>query len=227
MKSPIALTFTGLLLGTLLGASSGVHARQAGGYEATGAMSGAEPTYSMEDAVLHVAQVGGGSPNVGDVPPDPRAMGGTPTVGNASPTIAFVQNAAIGGMTEVELSRVALARSKDAAVREFAQRMVADHGKANEELTALAKTKGLPLPTKLDATHQAALDGLKQSPDAGFDRMYIDNMSKDHDEAVNLFKTAAAETTMDAEIRAFANKTLPALEQHRDMVKKLGPRPAG
>jgi len=221
MKSPIALTFAGLLLGTLVGVAGSVQARQVGGSEMTAASA-----MESGQTVLHVAQVGGGSPNVGDVPPDPRAMGGTPTVGNASPTTAFVQNAAIGGMTEVELSRVALARSKDAGVREFAQRMVTDHGKANEELMALAKAKGLALPTKLDSTHQAAVDGLRQSPDAGFDKIYIDHMSKDHEEAVNLFKTAAAETTMDAEIRAFANKTLPTLEQHRDMVKKLGARPA-
>jgi len=223
MKARIVSVSSGLILGVLLASSGGsAHARQ---MTHPGADNDATLTPDSTK-VLHVAQAGS-APNVGDVPSESRPMGGTPTVGNVSPTASFVQNAAIGGMAEVELSRLALTRSKDAAVREFAQKMVTDHGKANEELTALAKAKGLPVPMSLDAKHQSAVDGLKQTADAGFDRMYIDHMTQDHEEAVNLFKTAAAETTMDAEIRAFANKTLPTLEQHRAMIKKLAPRPAG
>jgi putative membrane protein len=218
MKSPNVLASSALLIGTWLGLAAAPQARQVGGQEV---VIGAEAAGN----ILHVAQVGS-VPNVGDVPPDPRPVGGTPTVANTSPTAAFVQNAALGGMAEVELGRLALARSKDAGVREFAQRMVTDHGKANEELAALAKAKGLAVPASLDAKHQAAVNGLKQSADASFDRRYIEHMNEDHDQAVNLFKTAAAETTMDAEIRAFANKTLPTLEQHREMVKRLGTRPA-
>src|SRR5262245_29686719 len=69
----------------------------------------------------------------------------------------FVQKAAQDGMTEVELGKIALVKSKNAQVREFAQRMVNDHGKANQELASLAKTKGIDAPRKLDAEHQAML----------------------------------------------------------------------
>ncbi len=63
----------------------------------------------------------------------------------------FVKKAALGGMTEVEAGKVALSKSQDPAIRDFAQRMVTDHGKANSELESLAMRKGLTPPKQLDA----------------------------------------------------------------------------
>ena len=72
----------------------------------------------------------------------------------------FVKKAALDGMTEVEAGKVALSKSQDPAIRDFAQRMVNDHGKANSELESLAMRKGLTPPKQLDAEHKEMLDAL-------------------------------------------------------------------
>ena len=70
----------------------------------------------------------------------------------------FVKKAGLDGMTEVEAGKVALSKSQDPAIRDFAQRMVTDHGKANSELESLAIRKGLQAPKRLDAEHKEMLE---------------------------------------------------------------------
>src|SRR5688500_10087965 len=70
----------------------------------------------------------------------------------------FIKKAAIGGLAEVEFGTVATQRASRPAVRDFGAKMVKDHGAMNAELTALAKSKGVDVPTTLDAEHQAVRD---------------------------------------------------------------------
>jgi len=135
-----------------------------------------------------------------------------------APTV-FVQKAAQDGMTEVELGKVALEKSQNAQVREFAQRMVADHGKANAELAALAKQKGIEAPKKLDAEHQAMVKTLSGKDGATFDAEYSRHMNMDHSKAISLFE-AASEST-DKDLAGFARKTLPTLKEHKQLASKL------
>src|SRR5271167_825725 len=59
----------------------------------------------------------------------------------------FVKNAAKGGMAEVELGRLAAQKASNPEVKNFASRMVRDHSRADHELTSLAASKGVDLPT--------------------------------------------------------------------------------
>jgi putative membrane protein len=95
-------------------------------------------------------------------------------------TQTFVREAAIGGMAEVELGQLAAGKASSDAVKQFAQRMVTDHRKANAELNTLVQRKGLTLPTELDATHKQTRDTLAAMSGALFDRSYMDAMRKDH-----------------------------------------------
>jgi putative membrane protein len=131
----------------------------------------------------------------------------------------FVKKAALDGMTEVELAKVALSKSKDEKVRAFAERMVADHGKANKELATLAKSKQMDVPTSLDAEHQAMVQSLSGKSGAAFDASYSEHMKMDHAKAVALFEGASKGT--DAELGAFAKKTLPTLQEHKRMADSL------
>ena len=81
---------------------------------------------------------------------------------------AFVKKAALTGMTEVELGKLALSKSQDPEVRSFAQRMVTDHGKANAELSSIAKAEGIDAPRSLDAEHRAMVEELKGKDGADF-----------------------------------------------------------
>ncbi|HTU66405.1 MAG TPA: DUF4142 domain-containing protein [Steroidobacteraceae bacterium] len=131
----------------------------------------------------------------------------------------FVSKAAQAGMTEVEVGKIALAKSKDPAVRGFAERMVKDHTKANEELTAIASSKGVNPPKKLDAEHQAMVNSMKAASGADFDRNYSEHMNMDHTKAIALFESATQAD--DAQIAAFAKKTLPTLKEHKQLAEKL------
>ena len=131
----------------------------------------------------------------------------------------FVQKAAQDGMTEVELGKVALAKSQNPEVRKFAQRMVTDHGKANQELAALASQKGIEAPKMLDAEHQAMVRDLEGKSGAAFDNEYSRHMNMDHMKAISLFEAASKST--DSDFAGFATKTLPTLKEHKKLASQL------
>jgi putative membrane protein len=143
---------------------------------------------------------------------------GHATATTADPA-AFVKKAAQDGMTEVALGKVAESMAKDASVREFGQEMVKDHSKANNELAALAKRKGFEVPTALDSEHQAIVQKLKSKSGADFDHAYSKQMMEDHEKAVTLFEGAAKSS--DRDLAAFAQKTLPTLEEHKEKADAL------
>jgi putative membrane protein len=134
----------------------------------------------------------------------------------------FAMTAAEGGMLEVELGRLASTRAANAEVQNFAQRMVKDHTKANVELTAIAGTKNLMLPTQeqVKAKHQALIAKLEKLQGAAFDREYMSAMVKDHDEDVPLFEKQA-KSGRDVALQGFAEKTLPTLREHQKMAKQI------
>jgi len=131
----------------------------------------------------------------------------------------FVSTAAQDGMTEIELGKLALRKSQNPQVREFAQRMVTDHGKTNDELAALASTKGIVAPVKLDAEHLAMVRTLESRDGAEFDTEYSRHMNMDHTKAIALFESALK--TSDADFASFAKKTLPTLQAHQEMATRL------
>lgn len=132
----------------------------------------------------------------------------------------FMNEAAIGGMAEVELGKMASTKAKDADVKKFAQMMVADHTKANDELKTLATKLSATLPTEPDAKHKATMDELKGLSGAEFDKAYVAAQLADHEKTVKLFQTQAQSGT-SADLKAFATKTLPTLQSHLEMVRKL------
>lgn len=132
----------------------------------------------------------------------------------------FVLDAAQGGMMEVELGRTAGKNASSSDVKSFGQRMVTDHTKANTKLMTLASNKGVDLPRTLPTDKQKDRDKMAGLSGAEFDRMYIQHMVKDHDKTIALFETQAQKGT-DADLRAFAQETLPTLREHKTMVDSL------
>jgi putative membrane protein len=125
----------------------------------------------------------------------------------------FVMEALKGGMGEVELGKLASEKASNDAVKQFGKRMADDHGKAGEELKKLAQDKGITPPGELDAKHKKLHDRLAKLSGADFDRTYMDEMVKDHRKDVKEFKREA-DKAKDPDVKAFAVKTLPTLEEH-------------
>ena len=135
-----------------------------------------------------------------------------------SPDMAFAREAAIGGMAEVELGNLAKQKASSSDVKQFGDRMVTDHGKGGEELKQWAQSKNITLPAELDAKHKALRDRLAKLPTDAFDRQYMNEMVMDHQHDVMAFKREAS-SGKDADLKAWAAKTLPTLEEHLKMAK--------
>jgi len=131
----------------------------------------------------------------------------------------FVREAAIGGMAEVELGQLASGKASNAEVKQFAQRMVTDHGKANTELKSLAEKKGFAVPTEIDAKHKQTMDKLAKLSGPAFDRAYMEEMRKDHKKDVNEFKQQSMKGS-DPDLKAWAATTLPTLQEHMQMAER-------
>jgi putative membrane protein len=121
----------------------------------------------------------------------------------------------MGGLAEVEMGELGAQKATNSQVKAFAKRVVTDHTKANEELVAAIKGKGLQVPSSRSATHKATMEKFRQQ-DAGkdFDRDYIEHMVEDHKTDIELFETAADDPKLDPELRGYAKKTLPTLRDH-------------
>ena len=131
----------------------------------------------------------------------------------------FVIKAAQGGLAEVAMGQMASEKAGNAAVKAFGQRMVTDHGKAGQELTALANTKGLAMPSDPGEKHKEAADHVAGLSGAAFDRMYMKHMVEDHEMDVKEFEKAA-QSAQDADLKAWAAKTLPTLQDHLRQAKE-------
>lgn len=132
----------------------------------------------------------------------------------------FAAAAAGSGLCEVASSRLALERAASPEVKQFAQRMIDDHTRANQELMALAGQKGLTLPTTLPIPSQAELAALSGVSGEEFDKCYIHQQLAAHIQAVGLFEAEAQRGT-DPQLKGWAGKTVPALKEHMMMVKKM------
>jgi len=125
----------------------------------------------------------------------------------------FVMKAAEGGMAEVKLGQLAADKATSEDVKKFGQRMVSDHSKANDELKSLAQQKNITLPTDVNAKDKATYDRFSKLSGAAFDRAYMQHMLADHRTDVNEFKKEST-SGKDPEVKAWAGKTLPTLEEH-------------
>jgi putative membrane protein len=134
----------------------------------------------------------------------------------------FAKKAGAGGAAEVEMGKLGAQKATNAEVKAFAQKMVADHTKANKELMAAAKAKGVEVPTQPDMMHKGMAEKFEhQAADADFNHDFMQQMVRDHEATVELFQTAANDSTLDPEFRALAKKTLPTLEQHLKDAQQL------
>jgi putative membrane protein len=147
----------------------------------------------------------------------PQAQGEQMQV--AQEDMDFATEAAQGGLMEVRLGELAQQQAKAEGVKEFGQRMVEDHGDANDKLMQIAGQKGIELPEDLSDDAQATYDELQQLSGAEFDEAYMDEMVSDHEDDVAAFEDYV-ENAQDPDLRSFAEETLPTLQEHLDLAKQ-------
>jgi len=185
----------------------------------SGAMDATAAAGADTTAPVTEADHANGSANTSTTPDTLPSVTGAATSSSTAADSDFIMKAAMGGMMEVELGKLAQASGSDPAVREIGGMMVKDHAQANDELKAIVTRKDVKLPVTLSPDAQAKRDQLAKLKGKEFDRMYIDEMVRAHQKDIAEFEKEAG-SGQDPDVKAFAAKTLPKLKMHAEMVAK-------
>jgi putative membrane protein len=132
----------------------------------------------------------------------------------------FACKVSASGLAEVNLSELAARFSRNPAVRQFAQEMLADHKRANQELIQMANRRSIKLPGEMNEDHKKCFDKLKKLSGAEFDREYMEAMVKDHEKAVEAFEKESKEGKDEA-MKKWAGQLTPILKHHLETARKL------
>ncbi len=139
----------------------------------------------------------------------------------ASSDYKFAVEATQGGQAEVTLGQLAAQKAEDPAVKQFAQRMVDDHTKANQQLNQILQQKGASVPDEaVSSSEQKEMDRLQKLSGADFDKAYVSHMLRDHKKDVKEFQNES-DDAKDPDIKTFATTTLPVIQDHLKMAQDL------
>ena len=131
----------------------------------------------------------------------------------------FVVNTANAGMTEIQAGTMAGQKGMAKDVKEYGAMMIKDHTMAADKLKAVAASKNITLPPAISPDMQKNLDDLQKKDGKDFDKAYLSMMVDDHKKVISMFEDEAKNGS-DADIKAFANSTLPTLRHHLDEAQK-------
>jgi predicted outer membrane protein/sporulation protein YlmC with PRC-barrel domain len=165
-----------------------------------------------------VASTALAAPAMAQTPPAQPAQTAQPQAPANISAADFVNRAAIGNMFEIQTSQLAVNRTQNDRIRQFAQRMVDEHTKAGEALKTAAT--GQTLPQSLDQSHAGLLQTLQGASGPDFDRRYVRQQVNAHQESVQLYETFAR-TGDNPQLKTFAQQTLPTLQQHLKAAQEL------
>jgi len=136
----------------------------------------------------------------------------------------FLENAIQGSYAEIEGSKLALEKTENQEVKDFAQMMIEDHGKMLEEAKKLAGDKKLTPPTEPSVMQRTEVTGMKALTGGAFDAMYVNRIGvASHEATVEMFEKASREA-QDPDVKAMASKTLPKLQEHLKAARALNER---
>lgn len=194
---------------------------QAGGYPQSqpGTMGGTPGTMGAP------GQPGAtGYPGTGGYPGRAGTMGGPMgndgTSGGQMMDHTFMMKAAEGGLAEVQLGQLAQQNGQSQAVKDFGKRMVEDHSKANDQLKQVATQQNVSLPSSPSSHDEAEYNKLKKLNGDAFDKAYAKMMVSDHKKDIAEFQREA-NSGSNAEVKGFANQTLPTLQEHLKLAEQM------
>ncbi|MBV9860358.1 MAG: DUF4142 domain-containing protein [Alphaproteobacteria bacterium] len=159
-------------------------------------------------------------------PPAPSAPPPPEPAPPSSPDQQFVDQAAAGGMAEVELGRMAREKAANRGVKAFGARMVADHTRVNNRLMAVAKRANMTPSPAPDPQQQSMRDQLASASGPDFDKQYIDGQVSMHQQTIQLFE-GEVQGGQDPRLRRLARETLPTLRAHLRQAEAIAKRMGG
>ena len=133
----------------------------------------------------------------------------------------FITDVGKAGKAEVDVAQDAVTHATNADVKSFAQKLVDDHTKANDDLAKLAASRGVTLPSEMEAKMKEAKERLMKVTGKSFDQAFIKQMVDDHTSLIKKFEDKSKETGVDADLKKFVDDKLPVLREHLKTAKGL------
>jgi putative membrane protein len=175
---------------------------------------------------LSLGLVGGCQTDDADAVDENTPISGPTASSGQGKDAAFMRNADIINNAEVQIGQLAIERGQNPDIRRFAEMLVNDHQDNRQKLQQLAQTQDVQLSAGLDQKHRQTLDRLSQLQGAEFDRAFIDEMVKGHQDAISKFEEQVR-TGQDPQAKSYAADTLPALRHHLQFAKDIQSRLKG
>jgi putative membrane protein len=177
---------------------------------------------SMGFAQMHGSSGASSGPQTpGGQNPSMDQMNGTQTAGQPSPVDRmFVAKAMQGSMAEVQLGQMTLQKSNNPQVKEFAQRMIDDHTKLNEQMKPVAQQLGLTPPDQVSKGDRKTMAKLQALSGSAYDQAYIKDMVKDHKQDLNEFQMEAS-SGQDQTVKDAASQGSKVIAQHLQMAQQM------
>lgn len=132
----------------------------------------------------------------------------------------FATNAADAGLAEINFANLAISKTNNPEIKAYANMMLKDHGTANDELMALAKSKNVTLPVAMSAENQKRREDISTKTGADFDKAYAKLMEENHVKVLAFMEHQARKGT-DPDLKAFAAKTVPMINAHLNAIRKI------
>ena len=160
------------------------------------------------------------SPTTNNMNATPNGMNAVPPGATSPQDRVFVKDALEGGMAELQLGQLALQKSNNADVKQFAQRMVDDHTKMGEQMKPIAQQIGVKIPDGPSKKDKQTIAKLQELNGDDFDKAYMKDMVKDHKSDLNDFKTEAA-TGSNPAVQNAANQGSLVIGEHLQMAEQI------
>lgn len=132
----------------------------------------------------------------------------------------FIAEMVAGNYAEIKMAQVAKERSSNPQIKEIATMLEKDHNQLLTELKTLAQAKAITVPMEEDQDAKDKLQNLRSEKPEDFNNKWLEQMKDKHDKSVDKFEQRA-NNSEDAEIKAFASKTLPHLKMHLEKIRTL------
>ena len=134
--------------------------------------------------------------------------------------VNFVQEAAAGGMMEVQMGNLAQKNSQNKSIQDYGKMLVDDHSSLNNDLKDLASKKNINIPNTITSDQQNKIDKLSKETGSEFNKDFISDAVDDHQNDIDKFKKAG-DNISDPDIKDFIVKALPKLQKHLDEAKDI------
>lgn len=132
----------------------------------------------------------------------------------------FTTKAAQGGLAEVQTGQLVEQKASSQQVKDFGQMLVQDHTKANQQLRQIAQKDNLNVPSQPSQDEKSEMQKLQGLSGSQFDHQFLQAAVEDHKKDIDLFQNEASSGD-NADLKAFAQNTLPVLKKHLQMAQSL------